>query len=383
MALLAKLVCLLLWTMGVQAAAWAQADASLDATVHERVEMVPLPGAFSLQLETTFFVPEGAGPFPVVVINHGKAAGNPRFQARSRPVHAVRYFMQRGYAVVVPMRRGFSKSGGSYVGAGCNVQSNGLTQAQDVRAVLDHVLRQGWADAQRVLVVGQSHGGWTTLAFGTQSYAGVRGLVNFTGGLRQEQCAAWEAGLVRAAEAYGRQSRLPSLWLYGDNDSYFSPEVFRPMHEHYAAGGAPARLVAYGRFGADAHELFGSKAGGRIWQPVLTDFLRSVDLPSEPQPGFERYGPSPAMEVPAPSGFAAIDDQARLPHVRSTGRTGYERFLAATQPRAFAIAPSGSWGWAHGGDDPLQRALDHCNKTGHGQCRLYAVDEAVVWVAQD
>ena len=155
------------------------------------------------------------------------------------------------------------------------------------------------------------------------------------------------------------------------------------MHERYAAGGAPARLVAYGRFGADSHELFGSRAGGRIWQPVVSDFLRSVGLPSEPQPGFERYGPPPAMAVPLPSGFAAIDDLARLPHVRSTGRAGYERFLAATQPRAFAIAPSGSWGWAHGGDDPLQRALDHCNKTAQGQCRLYAVDEAVVWLAQD
>jgi dienelactone hydrolase len=361
----------------------AQSDSPLDIALNERVEMVPLPGVFPLPLETTFFIPDGPGPFPVVVINHGKALGDPRFQPRNRPIHAVRYFMQRGYAVVAPMRRGFSKSGGSYVGAGCNIESNGRVQAQDVRAVLDHVVRQPWADAQRIVMVGQSHGGWTTLAFGTQTYPGLRGLVNFAGGLRQDQCAAWESTLARAAGAYGKESTLPSLWLYGDNDSFFGPAVFRPMHERYVQAGGQAILAAYGNFGADAHALFGSAAGGRIWHPLLSDFLRGLGLPSEPQPGFERYAPPAATPSPPPSGYAALTDLSRLPHVGNTGRAGYEKFLATTMPRAYAIAPSSAWGWASGGDDPLKRALESCNKRGQGACRLYAVDEAVVWTPQD
>jgi hypothetical protein len=39
--------------------------------------------------------------------------------------------------------------------------------------------------------------------------------------------------------------------------------------------------------------------------------------------------------------------------------------------------------WAAGSDDPLQRALDNCNKRGAGACQLYAVDEDLVWFAQD
>lgn len=362
---------------------WAQSDELLDAALNERIEMVATPGLFGVRLETTFFKPEGDGPFPVVVINHGKALGDPRFQSRNRPLHAVRYFMQRGYAVVVPMRRGFSKSGGNYLGVGCNVESNGRMQAEDVKVVLDHAVRQPWADPQRLLMVGQSHGGWTSLAFGTLAYPGLKGLVNFAGGLRQESCLNWEGNLARAVTAFGRETKIPSVWLYGDNDSIFSPDVFRPMHANYVAAGGQAQLIAFGNFGSDAHALFGSGAGRAIWQPVVTEFLNELDLPHEIKPGFERYGPAPAMSVPPPTSYAALNDLKRLPHVRSSGRGAYEAFLGRSLPRAFAIAPSGAWGWAAGSEDPLRRALDNCNKRGVGACQLYAVDEDVVWAAQD
>ncbi len=363
--------------------AQAQEQVAPDPALNESVEMVSTPGLLGVRLETTFFKPDGTGPFPVVVINHGKQLGNVYFQGRYRPLHAVRYFMQRGYAVVVPMRSGFSKSGGSYIGGGCNVESNGRIQARDVQFVLDHVLRQPWADPQRILMVGQSHGGWTSLAFGTLQYPGLRGLVNFAGGLRQETCAAWEANLARAAAAYARQTSLPSVWFYGDNDSYFSPEVFRPMHAQYVAAGGQAQLVAFGRFGSDAHSLFASGAGRRIWEPVVTEFLKRLDLPHEVIASYEKYGVPQAMAAPQPTHYAPLADVARLPHVRDGGRSAYASFLERPSPRAFAIAPSGAWGWANGGEDPLKRALDHCNRRGAGTCRLYAVDEDVVWPVSD
>ena len=79
------------------------------------------------------------------------------------------------------------------------------------------------------------------------------------------------------------------------------------------------------------------------------------------------------------SGFAAIGEVEKLPHVRDTGRDGYHVFLARPMPRAFAVAPNGAWAWAEGGEDPLARAMDNCNRRGDGKCNLYAVDAAVVW----
>ncbi|MDQ6880821.1 MAG: prolyl oligopeptidase family serine peptidase [Pseudomonadota bacterium] len=279
-----------------------------DRALNESVLAIKKHGLFTILLETTLYKPDGDGPFPVVVINHGKASGDPRFQPRYRPVSAARYFLQRGYAVVVPMRQGFSRSGGSYIGGGCNVESNGRVQADDVKAVFDYLGTQPWVDRDRLLVVGQSHGGWTTLAFGARNYPGVQGLVNFAGGLRQEDCPGWKQALAGGAAGYARETRLSSLWFYGDNDSYFDPETFHAMHDRYTAAGGKARLVAYGRFGADSHALFGARAGAPIWQPELTDFLRSIDMPHEIQPAMAKFALQSPLAAP-PRTVAPADDQ--------------------------------------------------------------------------
>jgi dienelactone hydrolase len=269
----------------------------LNSKLNESVLMIPKgSGLFSTTLEVTLHKPDGEGPFPLAVINHGKANGEPRFQARYRHGTAASYFLQRGYAVLIPMRSGFSKSTGNYIGAGCNIGSNGESQAEDVKVTLDYITQQSWADKQRIIVLGQSHGGWTTLAFGTFNYPGVKGLVNFAGGLRQEQCPAWQQSLARATGDYGKRTPLPSLWFYGENDSYFNPFTYKAMHEQYTQAGGQARLVEFGVFGTDAHSMFGSRNGIAIWQPEVSRFLAQLGLPSEPLPIYAKFGSNP---VPA------------------------------------------------------------------------------------
>lgn len=377
--LASRVVCALLFSgSGVVVAA----EVALDKSINETVQFFPKKGLFDIALETTIFKPEGAGPFPLAVINHGKEFGDTRFQGRYRPLSAVRYFLQRGYAVVVPMRQGFAKSGGSYMGGGCNVESNGRSQAEDVKAVLDGVLLQPWADKAHIVVIGQSHGGWTTLAFGAQNYPGVKGLVNFAGGLRQDDCPGWQKTLARSAAGYAAQTRLPSVWFYGDNDSYFNVDTFRPMYESYVSAGGNAHLVAYGKFGSDSHRLFGARTGEAIWQPEVTRFLKSVGLPHEPQAAYAAFAAAGFSPMPPATEFAALEDESRLPFVNDAGRAGYKSYLTKALPRAFAIAPNGSWGWADGGDDPLKRALDNCNKRGQSECRLYSADNLVVWKSE-
>jgi len=351
----------------------------LNASLREQVLMLPKKGTFfTTLLETTAYMPPGDGPFPLVIINHGKAFGDPRFQGRYRPIAAARFFLQRGYAVLVPMRQGFSKSEGSYIGGGCNIESNGDVQAEDVKAVLDHVTTLAWADKSRILIAGQSHGGWTTLAFGALGYPGVHGLVNFSGGLRQENCAGWEATLARAGFAYGKKATVPSIWFYGDNDSYFAPRVFRALHENYQSAGGQAELVAFGQFGHDAHTMFGSRAGEAIWQPRIEAFMRMTGLPADTV--YPELGVASRLPVPAPTFFAELTQDDKLPHVKAAGRENYKVFLTKQFPRAFALSVGGAWGWSEMGDDPLQRALANCNKHAKDNpCKLYAVDDQVVW----
>jgi len=351
----------------------------LDAALNEAVVSVPKKKVFALALETTLYLPDGAGPFPVAVINHGKAYGDPRFQSRYRPALAARYFLQRGYVVVVPMRQGFSKSEGSYIGVGCNIESNGEVQADDVQAALDYVNTQPWADSSRIVVAGQSHGGWTTLAFGARNYPGVKGLVNFAGGLRNDDCIGWQTTLARGASTFAKTTKAPSIWFYGDNDSFFNTATYRGMFEQYSAAGGKATLVAYGNFGTDSHGMFAARAGATIWQPEVDKFLESLGMPHEPLAAYAKFGNPPYVQAPPKTNFAALDDESKIPFVRENGRAGYKKYLTAPIPRAFAIAPTGAWSWSNGGDDPLKRALEMCSGFAKTACKLYSVDEDVVW----
>jgi hypothetical protein len=43
------------------------------------------------------------------------------------------------------------------------------------------------------------------------------------------------------------------------------------------------------------------------------------------------------------------------------------------------VSPSGAWCWAEEGEDPEARALATCSAKSDKPCRLYSVDENVVW----
>ncbi|QCX50414.1 dienelactone hydrolase family protein [Ralstonia pseudosolanacearum] len=261
----------------------ARADDPPPAGMTEQVVEVPKPaGIFTIRLETTIFKPAGDGPFPLIVLNHGKAQGKPAFQDRARYLAQAAALVARGYVVALPMRQGFSRSGGVYIGGGCNVESNGIVQAEDVVAALDYLTQQPYVDRSRIVIMGQSHGGLTTMAFGTLAYPGVRGLVNFAGGLRNDTCIAWEDNLVHAFGNYGKQSRYPSLWFYGDNDSYWPRPLPDQLFAAYTGAGGKARLVDFGAFQGDSHGMFGSRAGLPIWLPEVDAFLRELGLPSGP-----------------------------------------------------------------------------------------------------
>jgi hypothetical protein len=76
--------------------------------------------------------------------------------------------------------------------------------------------------------------------------------------------------------------------------------------------------------------------------------------------------------------FAAIDDIARVPTVDAGGREGYRRFLAGPSPRAFAVAENGYWVRVNGSRGADRLAIDR-GQTAGAACKLYAVDDAVVW----
>ncbi|HEX2531499.1 MAG TPA: CocE/NonD family hydrolase, partial [Burkholderiaceae bacterium] len=255
----------------------------VDADMNEQVVMVPaVSGSESILLETTIFKPSGPGPFPVLLMNHGKSLGNPRTQKRDRFIAVSREFVKRGYAVVIPMRKGFAQSTGDYREKVCDMTGNGQMQADDLRSALNYIAGQSWADKNRLLVGGQSYGGLATMAFGTRGFPGVRALINFAGGLRiHGSLCHWSDSLVQAFAEFGKHTMVPSIWFYGENDRHFKPELVTRMYGAYVQAGGKAKLVAYGPFKNDAHGMSSSWDGVRIWWPETEKLLKEVGLPTD------------------------------------------------------------------------------------------------------
>ena len=248
----------------------------------EQVVAVPADiGGAQITLQTTIYKPPGAGPFPVLFMNHGKAAGDVHLQPRATYPVISREFVKRGYAVVIPMRMGFAGSGGTYVNTHCDAQNNGEQQADSLLAAMQYVMQQPWADQQHVVIAGQSHGGLTALAAGSHPMPGVRGIINFAGGVNSRSHCDWQSALVDAFKAWGARSTVPSIWFYGANDSHFGPQLAAAMYQAYTAAGGKAQLVAYGPFKKDAHEMSSSADGVAIWWPQTERFLKSVGMPTE------------------------------------------------------------------------------------------------------
>jgi dienelactone hydrolase len=342
-----------------------------EEVIHLDVKTIQGP----VTLETTIFKPEGRGPFPLLIMNHGKEFGQPEKQARARYLALSREFVQRGYAVVIPMRQGFSKSGGSYRHAGCNIQDTGTLQASDILAVLNVLRVQPWVDADHIVVGGHSFGGLAVLALGTEPLPGVKGLINFAGGIMIKDGACdWKTRLELAITHYGNKNRVPSLWIYGDNDSLFDIRLAEHLQRIYTSSGGIAELINVGTFGQDAHRLALSHHGAGLWWPATERFLRQVGMPTletgnmgsvtKPTPLYKPHSPPEAV--------------AKL---SNTGQAGYQKFLSQPFPRAFAMSPSGAWSWSEDGDDPAAVALAQCQKHANDACQLFAVNEEVVWNA--
>lgn len=343
------------------------------APLNERVLRLPGDPLRPVPLQVTLFTPPGSGPFPLAIMKHGASAASADNRGpRYRYTYSAFYFLSRGYAVALPMARGFAGSGGNLVIAGCDLDAVGLANARDLSGVIDALGRQPGIDRTRVIVAGQSFGGWTTMALGTMSVPGVRGLIGFSPALRASDCSSQDAAMIASARSFGASTKLPSLWFYGENDSVMPIPTWRAVFSAYEWAGGRGILVPVGRFMQDSHQMLSSPESLAIWTPQVDAFLAKVGLPSaETHP---EYLPLP---VPPPSHVAELVDVTAVPFLNDKGREAYRAFLNQSLPRAFVLAP-GAFSVASGGFDPLARALLACRKAGVN-CSPYAVDSDVVW----
>jgi dienelactone hydrolase len=235
-------------------------------------------------LRTRMYFPPGNGPFPVAVLNHG-SPGEPSRQFMEPPSfrHVADWFVGRGYMVAVPMRRGYGDTGNWPENPGpCNnpdFVAAGNAAADDILGVVGRLRLLRIARPDRILLVGQSAGGFGVVAATARNPAGVFGAINVAGGRlggpEKERCAPDR--LVAAAETFGKTAKVPTLWLYSENDSYFNPDLSRALVSAYGGAGGRAVYVLLPPFKEDGHTMFADPDGLDYFARYVASFIEALE----------------------------------------------------------------------------------------------------------
>ncbi len=317
-----------------------------------------LPAIFDgavMALEAMELRPRLPGPFPLAIIVHGTPGTEDKrrqYKVEAFTPQAIE-FARRGFVAVAFLRRGYGTSDGGYAesNGACgrmNYLTAGVESARDIAAALRALAVRPYIDRSRVLVVGQSAGGFAALALTKDPPPGVQAVVNFAGGrghFPERNAVCEPEKLVAATGQFGHGAGSPTLWIYAENDKSFGPSLARQMLNAYLAGGGRAEMVMAPPFGEDGHFLFA--LGLAEWRAPVDEFLRRMRLPTMlPQP----------RPVPPPE-------------IRGKAEEAFRKYADSLLPnKAFAASPrSGAFAWKSGAGSVAAariEALTMCQKSG-------------------
>ncbi|MBX9903166.1 MAG: alpha/beta hydrolase [Burkholderiales bacterium] len=261
---------------------------AIAADLDERIIRLPVQirdatgAALAQDIVVTVFEERGRASYPLLVLNHGRPVSDRASLRRVRYEQAARFFASLGFSVWVPTRVGYGVSGtavdAEYAGSCANrnfARSFGIA-ADQVQQVIDHARREPRIDARRIVIAGQSYGGATSIAVAARKLPGVVAAINFAGGgggnpetRPGEPCSASIA--TATFGGYGHNTRVPTLWIYTENDLYFSPRHTEAWFAAFRANGGTGTFMLLPAFGDNGHRLF--TRGFDIWAPLVRDFL--------------------------------------------------------------------------------------------------------------
>jgi dienelactone hydrolase len=325
-------------------------------------------------LDALLISPPGSGVRPLAIINHGTPR-KPDQRATMDPSNMLPVaveFARRGWITVILMRRGYGSSGGEFAESTgeCSRPDyfhSSFEAESDIRSAITYLSKLGEVDSRRILLVGVSSGGLATVALTADSPPGIAAAINFAGGngSRADNEVCRPESLVDAFGAYGKKSRIPMLWVYSENDHYFSPELAARFYEAFTKSGGHAELRRAPAFQEDGHYLF-SFEGIPIWTRYVDDFLKNQNLMLRG----DILPPPPLPNVPPP------------PELSSAWRGAFSYYLAAPTIKAFAVSGDGFFGYRFGestAEQAKKKAIDNCNqRTAKHDCRLVFLNNSPI-----
>jgi len=227
------------------------------------------------ELHGFLWKPEGIGPFPAIVWNHGseKLPG-------SQPTLA-NFYTAHSYVFFVPHRRGQGHSAGDYiqdlvVQVPPGERARRMVELQesevdDVIAGLNYLRSQSFVDPARIAISGCSYGGIQTLLIGERDL-GVKALVPFApGAMSWEHNAPLQDRLARAVDL----AKAPVFLIQAENDYSLAPSRALSKEANKKKKDFQSKIYpAFGSTHQDGHWGFCSSATD-VWGNDVLAFLET------------------------------------------------------------------------------------------------------------
>ncbi len=261
LSLRSTLAALLLWLISTPAAA-------------AQPQEVTFPSG-NLTLHGFIYRPEGSGPFPALLYNHGserKPGWKPELG---------RFFSENGYVFFVPHRRSHGRSpSDSLVDSLFEQGIRGVVALHEIHledqlAALRYLKELPYVDADKIAVAGCSYGGIQTILAveaNTEMKLGLRAAIDFAGGaITWRKAYDLRERMLRAV----RKAILPILLIQAENDYDLNPS--RALARELEKLGKPHKLSIYPPYGITAQDGHGGFCfkGASVWGTEVLSFLAS------------------------------------------------------------------------------------------------------------
>ena len=279
-------------TVGVICAVlWMTIGSALAQTPRPYVtEPVTFPSTGGLKIGALLGRPEGKGPFPAYISNHGSMtlqdAGKGLWTSLT-PGSLSDTLARKGYVVLLVARRGYRGSEGTSTTYSTNLTSRmegksaaevmrgaGL-EADDVVAALEYLLALPYVDKERVAVGGVSLGGLVSV-MAVAREPRFKALISMAGGYRQSGRGGADEAWPLVETVWKRSAAritVPTLILWSKNDMRVTVEVGEALEKDLKDAGRPVQMKVYPSFDTDGHTLFSNAKGYPIYVADAVSFL--------------------------------------------------------------------------------------------------------------